>query len=158
MIVYLFLLSSDVAVDKIIFQEVNIMACFIVPVTEAVVTTIAGKALESKEKEVQEADVRQSTTEVKIPFTRKLKWLTNLLWGGSALLAFEHFWHGELVPFFPFLTAMNNPADTAKMLHEMALVGGTMAVWITVIWAGIVVAADHIVKRPAVEDAELKEV
>lgn len=59
---------------------------------------------------------------------------------------------------FPFLTAMNNPADMAKMLHEMALVGGTMAVWITVIWAGIVVAADHIVKRPAVEEAELKEV
>ena len=59
MIVYLFLLSSDVAVDKIIFQEVNIMACFIVPVTEAVITTIAGKALESKEKEVQEADVQQ---------------------------------------------------------------------------------------------------
>ena len=134
------------------------MACFIVPVTEAVVTTIAGKVLESKKKEVQEADVQQSTTEVKIPFTRKLKWLTNLLWGGSALLAFEHFWHGEIVPFFPFLTAMNNPADMAKMLHEMALVGGTMAVWITVIWAGIVVAADHIVKRPAVEEAELKEV
>ena len=141
------------AVDKIIFQEVFIMACFIVPVTEAVVTTIAGKVLESKKKEVQE-----STTEVKIPFTRKLKWLTNLLWGGSVLLAFEHFWHGEIVPFFPFLTAMNNPADMAKMLHEMALVGGTMAVWITVIWAGIVVAADHIVKRPAVEEAELKEV
>ena len=37
------------------------MACFIVPVTEAVVTTIAGKVLESKKKEVQEADAQQST-------------------------------------------------------------------------------------------------
>lgn len=55
------------------------MACFIVPVTEAVVTTIAGKVLESKKKEVQEADAQQSTIEVKIPFARKLKWLTNLL-------------------------------------------------------------------------------
>ena len=135
------------------------MACFIGPATEAIVTTIAGKALESKEKEVQEvAGVQQSSVEVKIPFSRKLKWLTNLLWGGSALLAFEHLWHGEIVPYFPFLTAMNNPADTAEMLHEMALVGGTMAVWITLIWAGIVVAADHIVKRPVSEEAVLKDV
>ena len=93
------------------------MACFIVPVTEAVVTTIAGKVLESKKKEVQEADAQQSTIEVKIPFARKLKWLTNLLWGGSALLAFEHFWHGEIVPFFPFLTAMKN-CITTVVLHE----------------------------------------
>jgi len=34
-----------------------------------------------------------------------LGWLTNMLWGGSLLLAFEHVWHGEETPWFPFLTA-----------------------------------------------------
>ena len=134
------------------------MACFIVPVTEAVVTTIAGKVLESKKKEVQEADAQQSTIEVKIPFARKLKWLTNLLWGGSALLAFEHMWHGEIVPWFPFLTAVNDPAETAAMLHEMATVGGAMAVCITAVWFGMCVAADRIVRRTGSKDNTISEV
>jgi hypothetical protein len=44
------------------------------------------------------------------------------------LLAFEHLWHGEIVPWPPFLTAMNNPADIAPMLHEIATIGIGMAV------------------------------
>ena len=60
--------------------------------------------------------------------------MTNLLWGGSALLAFEHLWHGEVVPWFPFLTAMSDPADKAEMLYEMSTVGVTMAVLITLVW------------------------
>ena len=70
------------------------------------------------------------------------------LWGGSALLAFEHVWHGEVQPFFPFLTAMSNPEDTQEMLHEIATVGVSMAVLVTVIWIGMCVTADMIVKRP----------
>jgi hypothetical protein len=34
------------------------------------------------------------------------------------------------------------------MLHEMATVGVTMAALITVIWIGICLAADAIMKRP----------
>ncbi len=118
------------------------MACFTVPAGEAVVTTIVKKTMEKKGIEKKENDGS-------IPMTRKLKWLSNLLWGGSALLAFEHVWHGEVQPFFPFLTAMSNPEDTAEMLHEIATVGVSMAVLVTAIWVGICVAADMIVRRPS---------
>lgn len=118
------------------------MACFTVPAGEAVVTTIVKKTMEKKGVEYKENDG-------KIPMTRKLKWLSNLLWGGSALLAFEHVWHGEVQPFFPFLTAMSNPEDTAEMLHEIATVGVSMAVLVTAVWIGMCVTADMIVRRPA---------
>lgn len=113
------------------------MACFVVPVAEAVVTTIAEKVIAKKE----------SSSGIKKPFSRKLKWLSNMLWGGSALLAFEHVWHGEVVPWFPFLTAASNPDDAAEMLHEMATVGVTMAVLVTVVWLGMVAASRMIEKR-----------
>lgn len=76
----------------------------------------------------------------KLPFSKKLSWLRNLLWGGTVLLAFEHFWHGEVVPYFPFLTAASNPQDAAEMLHEMATVGVTMTVAVTAVWGIMIVA------------------
>lgn len=124
------------------------MACFLVPTGEAIVATVVGQL---EKKKVEENKVETDTT--KIPFTRKLKWLTNLLWGGAVLLAFEHLWHGEVVPFPPFLTAMNDPGDTAEMLHEMSTVGVTMAVIITVVWIVMCIAADAIAKRPVQEEA-----
>ena len=60
-----------------------------------------------------------------------------MLWGGSALLAFEHIWHGEVVPFFPFLTAANDPETAQVMLHEIATSGVAMAALVTAVWAGI---------------------
>ena len=122
------------------------MACLLVPAAEAVVTTIATKAMESYEKsqgtsqetvKVSFDGVNLETAE-KIPFSRKMKWLNKLLWGGSALLAFEHVWHGEVTPWFPFLTAVNNPVDTARMLSEMATSGVAMAAIVTVVWLGMV--------------------
>ena len=77
----------------------------------------------------------------------QVEWLTNLLWGGSFLLAFEHVWHGEVTPWFPFLTAASNPEDAAEMLHEMATVGVTMAVFCTVAWLGILGVARLMEKR-----------
>lgn len=118
------------------------MACFTVPAGEAVVTTIIKKRMEKQGAE-------KTVDKVSVPMTRKLKWLSNLLWGGTALLAFEHVWHGEVQPFFPFLTAMSDPADTQEMLHEIATVGVSMAVLVTVIWIGMCVTADMIVKRPS---------
>ncbi|WP_028236433.1 hypothetical protein [Pseudobutyrivibrio sp. MD2005] len=119
------------------------MACFTIPAGEAVVTTIVKKTIDKKGLKQEKSENKSG-----IPFSRKLKWLTNLLWGGSVLLAYEHVWHGEVKPFFPFLTAMENPADKAEMLHEMGTVGVGMAVLVTVVWIGICVAADIIVKRP----------
>ena len=65
-----------------------------------------------------------------------------MLWGGAILLAFEHLWHGEIVPWFPFLTAMADPADAMEMFHEMATVGVTMAVLITVVWLIVLLVRD----------------
>lgn len=121
------------------------MACFLVSAAEAAVVTAVEKVEEKKERETVETTV----DEVSVPFSQKLKWLTYMLWGGAVLLAFEHVWHGEVVPFFPFLTAANNPADFAEMLREMATVGVAMALLITVVWIGMCFAADAIVKRPA---------
>ena len=108
------------------------MACFIVPGTEAIVTTIATKIIEKKEMSSDDYEIKLEKQEL---LSSKLKRLNNLLWGGSALLAFEHLWHGEVQPFFPFLTAAANKADAVEMLHEMSTVGVTMAVLVTAVWA-----------------------
>ncbi len=115
------------------------MACFLVSAAEAAVVTVASKAAEKKDPAYKE--------EQRLPFTRKLKWLSNMLWGGSALLAFEHVWHGEIAPWFPFLTAMNDPADTAEMLAEMGSVGVTMALLITAAWGGMVLVTNSMEKN-----------
>ncbi|PKH47146.1 hypothetical protein KKB3_00150, partial [Dehalococcoides mccartyi] len=60
-----------------------------------------------------------------------------------------HVWHGEVVPWWPFLTAMENPADIAPMLHEMATVGGAMAVTVTVVWVIMVLIAEARLKASA---------
>lgn len=122
------------------------MACFIVSAAEAVVVTAVEKSVEhSESKEIEKAETESS--EVVIPWSRKLKWLTYFLWGGAFLLAFEHVWHGEVVPWFPFLTAMSDPKDTMEMLHEMATIGVTMAVLVTMAWGIMVAVVDAAVKR-----------
>ena len=125
------------------------MACFLVPATEAAVTTIAEHIVKGKEEhsEAQELTCEESR---KTPFSHKLKWLNNMLWGGSALLAFEHIWHGEVVPWFPFLTAAGNPEDAMALLHEMATTGVTMAVLVTAVWAGMVAVSNVIEKRSVI--------
>ena len=127
------------------------MACFLVSATEAAVVTIAAKVVEKKEKAqknaAQPAEHSEINAAAKIPFSRKLKWLTYMLWGGSLLLAFEHVWHGEVVPWFPFLTAASDPSDAAEMLHEMATVGVTMALLVTLVWVGMLIVVSAIEKR-----------
>lgn len=108
------------------------MACFIVPGTEAIVTTIATKIIEKKEMSVDTSDIKFEHKEL---LSAKLKRLNGLLWGGSALLAFEHLWHGEIQPFFPFLTAAADKTDAIDMLNEMSTVGVSMAVLVTAVWA-----------------------
>ena len=104
------------------------MACFLVPTTEAIVTTIVKKTTDKKETHN--------------PFIKRLNWLNNMLWGGSALLAFEHVWHGEIVPWAPFLT------NGLSAVREIATTGVTMAVAVTAVWAGIVAVTNSIAKRP----------
>ncbi len=124
------------------------MACFLVSAAEAAVVTAVAKAEEKKE--VQSAgSSRETEGTVSIPLSRKLKWLTYMLWGGVAMLALEHLWHGEIVPWFPFLTAMSDPGNTVEMLQEMATVGVGMAVLITLVWVAMCKVAESIVRRPS---------
>ncbi len=116
------------------------MACVLITAGEAVIAAVAAKAVESREK-------KTDNLEVKIPFSRKLKWLKNLLWGGSALLLFEHVWHGEITPWFPFLTAAGSAENTALMLHEMVTVGVAMAAVVTAVWVGMVLVSNAMEKR-----------
>ena len=111
------------------------MACFLVPAAEAAVVTVVTKIAEAK-------GVKSDG------MIRKVKVLTNTLWGGSALLAFEHAWHGEIIPTFPFVTNAVDAADRAEMFHEMATVGVTMALLITAVW-GIGVAVTHQMAKKA---------
>ena len=127
------------------------MACFLVPTAEAIVTTVIAKAAKDEKKDYTDVSVETGTEDhqkpAKMSFVRKLRWLSNMLWGGAVLLCFEHLWHGEVVPFPPFLTAASDPADTAVMLHEMSTVGVCMAVLITAVWVGMVIVSNVIENR-----------
>ena len=96
------------------------MACFIAPMSLAIVTTIFRK---------------------KIPDALHIGWLNIMIWGGAIMLAVEHIAHGEIILYPPFLTAMQTPAEIPVMLQEMAVVGGTMTIIIVFIWALLVVAS-----------------
>ncbi len=118
------------------------MACFLVPTTEAIVTTVIKKAADKKGSDNI--------------FIKKMDWLNNMLWGGSALLAFEHVWHGEVTPWFPFLTAASNAADAQEMLHEMFTSGVAMAVLVTLAWAVMVLVAQAVSRKKEPETAKTK--
>lgn len=97
------------------------MACFLVPLTEGIVLTVAKKL----------AFKKNADSVIKA----KLEHLEKMFYGGSFLLAIEHIYHGEVVLYPPFLTAMKNPEDIPEMLSEMSTVGVSMAIVVTAVWA-----------------------
>lgn len=109
----------------ILVIEIN-MACFLAPTAAAIITTGVKK---------------------RVPSKYHLEWLNAMLWGGAIMLAVEHVAHGELVPFPPFITAMQNPADIPVMLSELATVGGVMTLVIVMVWAVMVFAASKMSGR-----------
>lgn len=120
------------------------MACFLVPLTEAVLSSavkgIYGKVI--AKSIISEADKKLKLES----FNSKVSILQKMLYGGSFLLAIEHIYHGEVVFYPPFLTAMNDPADTVEMLNEMSTVGVSMAVLVTAVW-GIGLFVSHLFKK-----------
>jgi len=76
-----------------------------------------------------------------IPEKYHISWLNAMLWGGTAGLALEHVAHGEIVPYFPFLTAMKSAEDTALMLQEIMTTGVAMLAACVFLWALMVFAA-----------------
>jgi len=112
------------------------MACFTAPLAAAVAAGIVRRTVASKEPEKPET----------ISWATKLGWLEKLSFGGCALLAFEHIWHGEIIFQFPFLTGVRD-GNTAEVLKEIATVGGAMTALILAIWIGMLVVSSIIVKR-----------
>ncbi|MEM2282127.1 MAG: hypothetical protein QXH26_01060 [Candidatus Hadarchaeales archaeon] len=97
------------------------MACFLVPMGLAILTTAFSR---------------------KFPEKLKVSWLNALLWGGVLMLAIEHLAHGEIVPYPPFLTA-----GIHEVLPEMLTVGVPMTFLILAVWSGMVLVDLKIAER-----------
>ena len=104
------------------------MACFTAAIPEVIAVHIIKKVVEKKEAQNPRIDSG------KIAWSTKLSALITMLWGGIFLLAIEHIWHGEIVPFPPFLTAMQSAEETQIMLNEILLIGGAMDIFIPAVW------------------------
>lgn len=102
------------------------MACFIIP-------TIIGMGAHTQGK--------------RLPVWAHVNWLTAMVLGGALALAVEHYAHGEIVPWPPFLTAMASPAATAVMLSEMAAVGIPMTLALVAAWAVMVVVYEKFMAK-----------
>ncbi|MBQ3922467.1 MAG: hypothetical protein II707_04150 [Spirochaetales bacterium] len=117
------------------------MACFTVPLAEAVVVSAAKAVILRK---------GGNHTEEKLEKIKKMREnvgiLEKMLYGGSALLAVEHLFHGEIMLYPPFLTAMQTPENIPEMLHEISTVGVGMALTVTAAWA-IAMGVRAIMKR-----------
>jgi hypothetical protein len=125
------------------------MACFVVPLGEAIVTTVIQKVVEHKEHKV--GAEKPSTG---ITWGRRLSWLNKMLWGGSIMLVFDHIWNGEVVFRPPFFTAMETTGGLAPMLREMATLGVAMAAAVTAVWGIVVVVAELKAKARVRQDLQ----
>ena len=112
------------------------MACFTAPLAAAIAAGIARRTVAAGDSDKPET----------ISWATKLGWLEKLSFGGCALLAFEHIWHGEIIFQFPFLTGVRD-GNTAEVLREIATVGGAMTALILAVWVGMLFVSSAIVKR-----------
>ncbi len=109
------------------------MACFTAPLAEAIIVSAVKKIVLKKTSSNEKVQIWRNRISV----------LEQMLYGGSFLLAVEHIYHGEVVLYPPFLTAMQNPADIPSMLHEIATVGVGMSLLTTAVWAAGCMLAPH---------------
>ena len=98
------------------------MACFLLAMSVAIITTTFRK---------------------KVPAKYHINWLNMLLWGGVLGLSLEHVAHQEIVPYFPFLSAMGSAADATAMLQEIATIGTAMLVACVSIWIVMLLVASR---------------
>jgi hypothetical protein len=99
------------------------MACFIVPLVQAIGTSIYRKC---NEKSI--ADPASNT------FKHHLPALEKMLWGGSVMLIVDHIINGELTWRFPFFTALGETGGASILLREMFTVGVPMSLVLTGVW------------------------
>ena len=90
------------------------MCCFLVPLAQAVATTVYRKVRNSGEK---------------------VRTLEKMLWGGSIMLIVDHIINGELTWKYPFFTALTDAGGASVFLRELLAVGVPMSLAITAVWA-----------------------
>ena len=96
------------------------MCCFIVPLTQAVATTMIRKKTQNNGSSNS--------------FITQLPKLELMLWGGSAMLVVDHIINGELTWQYPFFTAMEQKDGIYTMLQEMLCVGVPMSLLVTALY------------------------
>lgn len=89
------------------------MCCFLVPLAQAVATTVYRKVRNSGEK---------------------VRTLEKMLWGGSIMLIVDHIINGELTWQYPFFTALTDAGGGSVFLRELLTVGVPMSLAITAVW------------------------
>uniref|UniRef100_A0A7J3Z9H9 Uncharacterized protein n=1 Tax=Ignisphaera aggregans TaxID=334771 RepID=A0A7J3Z9H9_9CREN len=108
------------------------MACFIAPSILAIIVSIVKRVAK------------------KVSAKINLGLLESLLWSGAGVLTLEHVWHGEVVLWPPFLTAMQSPEEWTVALHEMTTAGITMTLATVGIW-GCVLLVEKMIKAPQIQ-------
>lgn len=120
------------------------MACFIVPLTQAVATTIYRKHREKVTNTQSPTQGHQQRGPQRTRFewgaehvvtNTQLKTLEQMLWGGSLMLIVDHIINGEVTYIYPFFTALQTEGGGLVMLREMLTVGVPMSVLVTLVWA-----------------------
>lgn len=123
------------------------MACFVESIVAAAV--VAGVRGAAKRKEnancaLQNASNSNVSNGARFSLSTKLGWLLIMFLGGSFLLAIEHYWHGEIIASFPFLSAVAEGWEaTSAMLWEIAVLGSIQVGVIIALWAVLVWAAEN---------------
>lgn len=84
------------------------MACFVAPTTAAIVTTVIKN---------------------KVPAKYHVEWLFLMLWGGTAMLIFDHVANHEIVPYYPFFTR-----SWDQIWPEVLKIGLPMTIIVFAIW------------------------
>ena len=100
------------------------MCCFLVPLAQAVATTLYRKS--------HTATVSDPEAKVLI---RHIPALEKMLWGGTVMLIVDHIINGELTWAFPFFTALTQEGGAGVMLREILTVGVPMSLVLTLVWA-----------------------
>lgn len=121
------------------------MACFVVSAAAGIGVAVARHAVKHHEKKKENAGVAPKIEKFgsDTKWSKKLAYLELMLFAGSFILAIEHIIHGEIVPFPPFFTAINE-GETINMLKEMGTIGVSMLAALVVTWGIGVLVSDYI--------------
>lgn len=112
------------------------MACFTVPLAEAIVVSV-----------VKSVALKKGNANEKVQIVREnLATLEKMLYGGSIMFALEHIVNGEITAKFPFLTALETAEGTAAMLKEISTLGVGMSVLVTGVW-GLMIFGKSMIKK-----------